>query len=135
MWGMGNKTDSTSRVLPRHQFVLVVHDSSEDVTPICTRLRKNLVVHATTNPFDAIEPITVRRRACILCCLGRRIHAEDFYQLVARNSEEQVSHIVFVAGRNASQADLAFLHKTRNRWLPLTATPEEIYDAVRADVA
>ena len=126
---------TTSRVLPKHQFVLVVHDSGEDVTRVCDRLRKALVVHTTTNPFEAVEPITVRRRACILCYVGRRLHAEDFYKLVARSTEEQVPRLMFVAGRYASSADVTFLRSADTRWLPHTATPDEIYDMVRTSAA
>ncbi|HEY1954418.1 MAG TPA: hypothetical protein VGH28_02380 [Polyangiaceae bacterium] len=115
----------TSRMLPRHSFVLVVHGTGDDVQPLCAHLKSRAAVRETTNPFDAVEALTSRRRAAIVCYLGTRVHAEDFYKMVARTTDE-TARIVFVAGPYAAAGDAAYLKSIGHEAIDHSATPEEI---------
>lgn len=129
---MTDEPTETARTVPRYVFVLVVHDAPDAAGPICARLRSLFIVRDASSAFDALDALTARAYACVVCYLGGRVRAADIGSLVERTAEGQTHRLVFVAGEGASEEDFAYLQKAQRNWLAHPASPDEVLALVRA---
>ena len=123
---------TTNRKHIRHVHVVVVHDPECNVEELCGRLRKEFVVRECPTTFGALSELATRQHACLICCVGGRIGAEEFRGMVGQVAKEQASLIVFIAMPSAKPEDFDCMERMGRHWLDHTVPVDEVLALVRA---
>lgn len=118
----------TQRARSRGVYVLVVHDPSVVVEPLCEALRALFIVREAATAFDALERLSGALLACVVCVVGGAIRGSDFLELVSHASPDQVRRLVFV---DDGRGDSEFVRDTPASWVP-SADPRELLAVVSA---
>ena len=114
----------------KHVFVLVVHDPAEDVSWITEGLRNEYIVHVANDVHQLDDALAARRYASVVCCVGGSVRARDYGPHVARIAPDQ--RVIFAAGPNATEDDLAYVRGARSDWIAHPTPPQEVLALVRA---
>jgi DNA-binding NtrC family response regulator len=120
----------TVRAHRRGVYVLVVRDEKIEARALSQALDDEFVVRVATNASDVIERLSAATLTCVVCVLGGRVRARDFFELVTRVAPDQAPRIVFVA--SGEPEDEAFLRQSKVNWTAASASTEEILAIVRA---